>query len=181
MKTFPLEARKAFLSLPQESSHIATNAPRWAEVFTPIDHHGALDPSRTVVVGDRGTGKSFWSSVLINRDIRNLVAKQYPRLRLDKVEGQLAFSDGGMAAQHPASTEIATIIGKGYSAEDIWRGVLLSFSPYPPTNIPSSREGWEPVVNWVVADPARRNSEFRALDVALTKAGKNLCSGVRRT
>ena len=172
MKTFPLEARKAFLNLPQEPSQFATNAPRWAEVFTPIDHHGALDPNRTVVVGDRGTGKSFWSSVLINRDIRNLVAKQYPRLRLDKVEGRLAFSDGGMAARHPASTENATIIGKGYSPEDIWRGVLLSFSPYPPTNIPSFSEGWESVVDWVVADPARRNSEFRALDLALTKAGK---------
>jgi hypothetical protein len=112
MKRFPLEARIAFLNLPQESSHIATNAPRWAEVFTPNDHQGALDPNRSVVVGDRGTGKSFWSSVLINQDIRNLVAKQYPRLRLDKIEGKLAFSDGGIAAHHPVSTEIATIAGR---------------------------------------------------------------------
>ena len=172
MNTFPLEVRKVFLNLPQESSHIATTAPRWAEVFTPIDHHGALDPNRSVVVGDRGTGKSFWSSVLINQDIRNLVAKQYPRLGLEKVEGKLAFSDGGMAAQHPASTEIATLMGQGHAAEDIWRAVLLSFSPFPPADLPASTAGWLPVVEWVVADPARRNAEFRALDQALIKANR---------
>jgi hypothetical protein len=78
MTMFSLEVRKAFEKLPQESAHLATNAPKWAEVFTPNDHQGALDPDRSVVVGDRGTGKSFWSSVLINQDIRNLVAKRYP-------------------------------------------------------------------------------------------------------
>jgi hypothetical protein len=172
MTTFPLEVRQAFLDLPQESSHIATKAPRWAEVFTPSDHQGALDPNRSIVIGDRGTGKSFWSSVLINQDIRNLVAKQYPRLRLDKVEGKLAFSDGGMAADHPVSSEIATIVGMGYSAEDLWRGVLLRFSPFPPAGIPAWNAGWQPIVDWVVADPARRNVEFRTLDQALTRAGQ---------
>jgi hypothetical protein len=172
MKRFPLEARNAFLNLPQESSHIATNAPRWADVFTPNDHQGALDPNRCVVVGDRGTGKSFWSSVLINQDIRNLVAKQYPRLRLDRIEGKLAFSDGGMAALHPVSSEIATIAQMGYAAEDLWRAVLLSFSPFPPIDIPPHRAGWQSVVEWVASDPARRNAEFRALDQSLTEAGK---------
>jgi hypothetical protein len=172
MKRFPLEARKAFLNLPQESSHIATNAPRWAEVFTPNDHQGALDPNRSVVVGDRGTGKSFWSSVLINQDIRNLVAKQYPRLRLGQIEGKLAFSDGGMAAQHPVSTEIATIAGRKFAAEDLWRAVLLKLSPFPPIDIPPNSAGWQPVVEWVASDPSRRNAQFRALDLALTEAGR---------
>lgn len=98
---FPLEVRKAFYNLPQESAHLATNAPRWAEVFTPSGHQGALDPDRSVVVGDRGTGKSFWSSVLISRDIRNLVARRYPRLGLEKVDGRLGFSDAEMAANYP--------------------------------------------------------------------------------
>jgi hypothetical protein len=66
MTKFPLVVREAFENLPQESSHLATNAPKWGEVFTPNDHQGALDPDRSIVVGDRGTGKSFWSSVLIN-------------------------------------------------------------------------------------------------------------------
>ena len=173
MTKFPLVVREAFQNLPQESSHLATNAPKWAEVFTPNDHQGALDPDRSVVVGDRGTGKSFWSSVLINQDIRNLVAKRYPRLGLDKVEGKLAFSDAEMAAEHPGRNEIATIAASGHAAEDLWRAVLLRFAPFPPAGIPTASPGkWLSVVEWVAADPARRNAEFRALDQTLTKAGK---------
>src|SRR5271163_3278951 len=134
---FPLEVRKAFDNLPQESSHLATKAPRWAEVFTPNEHQGALDPDRGVVIGDRGTGKSFWSSVLISPNIRNLVARRYPRLRLDRVEGRLGFSDAEMMADHPGRAEIATIIGAGHRAEDLWRAVLLSFAPKPPMGIPA--------------------------------------------
>ena len=115
---FPLEVRKAFAKLPEEPAHIATKAPKWAEVFTPNDHQGALDPGRSVVVGDRGTGKSFWSSVLISQDIRNIVAQQYPRLGLDRVDAKLGFSNAEMGADHPARTEIAEILRAGHSAED---------------------------------------------------------------
>ena len=172
MTMFSLEVRKAFEKLPQESAHVATTAPKWAEVFTPNDHQGALDPDRSVVVGDRGTGKSFWSSVLINQDIRNLVAKRYPRLELDKVDGRLAFSDAEMAASHPGRNEIATIIGAGHTAEDLWRAVLLALSPYPPEGIPAFRAGWRPVVDWIAADPARRNAEFRTLDEVMASDRK---------
>jgi len=169
---FPLEVRKAFERLPQESAHLATNAPRWAEVFTPNDHQGALDPDRSVVVGDRGTGKSFWSSVLINQEIRNLVATRYPRLGLDKVEGKLGFSDAEMAADHPGRAQIAAIIRERYQAEDLWRAVLLRFAPFPPVGIPAVHSDWTPAVQWVASDPAKRNAEFRILDQALNKAGK---------
>lgn len=173
MTKFPLKVRNAFGRLPQESSHLATAAPIWAQVFTPNDHQGALDPNRCVVVGDRGTGKSFWSSVLINQDIRNLVAKRYPRLGLNKVDGKLAFSDAEMNADHPGRTEIAQIIQAGHQAEDLWRAVLLGLSPFPPDGIPAGAAGkWKPVVDWVAADPARRNAEFRTLDQALTQTGK---------
>ena len=106
MTTFPMGVRQAFLNLPEEPSHIATNAPKWPEVFTPDDHQGALDPNRCVVIGDRGTGKSFWSSVLIDQNIRSLVARQYPRIGLDHVDGRLGFSNAEMTAEHPGSAEI---------------------------------------------------------------------------
>ena len=169
---FPLEVRKAFAKLPEEPAHIATKAPKWAEVFTPNDHQGALDPGRSVVVGDRGTGKSFWSSVLISQDIRNIVAQQYPRLGLDRVEAQLGFSNAEMGADHPARTEIAEILRAGHSAEDLWRAVLLRLAPFPPSTMPAMASGWLQVVGWVAADASRRNADFRALDEALTQKGK---------
>ena len=169
---FPLEVRKAFERLDRETAHIATKAPQWAEVFTPHDHQGALDPDRSIVVGDRGTGKSFWSSVLINQGIRAIVAEQYPSIGLDRVDGRLGFSDAEMAAQHPGATEIASIMETGHSAEDIWRAVLLGLAPFPVEGLPPTNSGWRSVVDWVATDPARRNTDFRALDSMLTQAGK---------
>ena len=94
-----------------------------------------------------------------------------PDLRLDKVEGRLGFSDAEMAADHPGRSEIAKIISEGHSAEDLWRAVLLSFAPEPPAGIPPFKSGWKAVVEWVAADPAKRNAEFGAIDHALNEAG----------
>ena len=171
---FPLLVREAFTKLDRETAHLATNAPRWADVFTPPDHQGALDPDRPMVIGDRGTGKSFWSSVLISNEIRNIVATEYPTLALKSVEGRLGFSDAAMAvnASHPSATEIATIMQAGFKAEDLWRAVLLRQAPCPPPEMPDGSQSWQAAVEWVAADPARRNADFRTLDQALIESGK---------
>ncbi|MGC8525411.1 MAG: hypothetical protein ACP5M5_14115 [Acidibrevibacterium sp.] len=163
---FPIIVREAFKSLPDEASHSATQAPEGRAVFTPADHEGALDPHRSVVVGDRGTGKSFWSSVLINQDIKALVAKSYSRLGLDRVEGRLGFSDGEMAARHPSRSEIKSIMDN-FSAEDLWRAVLLRFAPITIPSAPQKESAWSEWVSWVAEDPARRNEAFRRLDNSL--------------
>jgi hypothetical protein len=169
---FGLDVRSGLVGLPEEASHIATKEPKWSEVFTPDDHQGALDPNRPIVIGDRGTGKSFWSSVLISKRIRDLVATRYPRLSLDKVEGRLGFSDADMRASHPGRNEISSLIEKGFEAEDLWRAVILRLSPYPPAGMPNSDNGWEDAVRWVTTDAAKRNSEFGILDRRLTQANQ---------
>lgn len=171
--TFPLDVRQLFLNLPEEAAHIATTPPEWRHVFTPRDHEGALSPHRTVVIGDRGTGKSFWSSVLVDPQTLGLVAKRYPKLKLERVYAKLAFSEGQMKADHPSPTEIADLIGTGADAEDIWRAVALSFAPCPPDGMPDYGTGnWRPVVDWVRADPARRNGSFRQINERLVGAGQ---------
>jgi hypothetical protein len=166
---FPTIVREAFKSLPDVASHEASKPPEKENVFTPADHAGALDPHRAVVVGDRGTGKSFWSSVLINRDIRNLVAQFYPRLPLAQVEGKLGFSDDRMTEDHPTPNVIANIIHEGYSAEDLWRAVMLCRAPIPTPDAPNGGPSpdWLKWTQWVATDPARRNAAFRALDETL--------------
>jgi len=171
---FPIIVREAFKLLPDEASHIASKPPQKENVFTPADHAGALDPHRAVVVGDRGTGKSFWSSVLIDRDIRNLVAQLYPRLPLAQVEAGLGFSDDRMTEDHPTPSVIANIVNEGYSAEDLWRAVMLCLAPIPTPGAPNvgPSPDWLKWTQWVAADPARRNAAFRALDEALARQNR---------
>jgi hypothetical protein len=56
--------RSGLQMLPQVAAHNAAAIPDLRTIFTPQSHEGALDPVREIVVGDRGVGKSFWSSVL---------------------------------------------------------------------------------------------------------------------
>lgn len=176
MTPFPLSVRDAFARLPDEADHIATRPPEWAATFTPQAHQGALDPARTIVIGDRGTGKSFWSSVLVDDAMRQRVARQYPALGLGRVVGALGFSgdsfSSGSIAEGPTANAIGRIASSEERTEALWRSVLLARSPFPPAGLKSLGNDWERATNWVLEDPELRNKEFRALDEALGQGAR---------
>lgn len=60
------------------------NQAKLEEMFAPQHHGNALNWSTTLVLGARGTGKSFWASVLNQDDTRTLAGALYPRLGLDQ-------------------------------------------------------------------------------------------------
>ena len=74
-------------------SSLATVPPDQSQIYAPDGHETALDPERPVVVGGRGTGKSFWSATLLNQETRLFIAPNYPRLQLDRCEVALGFAD----------------------------------------------------------------------------------------
>jgi hypothetical protein len=87
--------------LPQVAAHNATETPDLRTIFTPRSHEGALDPAREIVVGDRGVGKSFWSSVLKDDAARAAVAPIYPRLGLVELSVSLGFSEVIARREYP--------------------------------------------------------------------------------
>lgn len=171
MKPFPLPVRDAFANLPDEAHHDATKPPDWAATFTPQGHQGALDPARTIVIGDRGTGKSFWSSVLVDDAMRRRVARQYPALGLDRVVSALGFSGNAFANSYPTASVIGRIGSNEERTEALWRSVLLARSPFPPPALRVVGNDWELATQWVLEDPALRNAEFRELDETLAQKG----------
>ena len=68
-----------------ETMAATTEQPDPKALYVVQGHERALDPDTTVVVGDRGTGKSFWSAALNGPTTRHLIASQLPRLRLETV------------------------------------------------------------------------------------------------
>ena len=58
--------RAALSALKQNTADIGSAPPAWERVLTIREHEGALDPSRPIVIGDRGTGKSFWTGVIFS-------------------------------------------------------------------------------------------------------------------
>jgi len=55
------------------------------DIYAPEAHAAALDPNTPIVLGARGSGKSFWSGVLGREETRAAAVSAYPRLGLDKL------------------------------------------------------------------------------------------------
>ena len=119
--------RQALGELQPGSAHQAQNPPNPAAIFTPLLHANALDAQRSLVVGNRGVGKSFWSSVLTHSETREAIALQYPRLSLKQVRAVLGFHEDAGKDDGPAPSPevLSSLLKQGREPEEIWRGVLL--------------------------------------------------------
>lgn len=77
--------RAALRDLPSDHDADGDHAPSPHEIFAPEQHASALDPYSTIVVGARGTGKSFWAGVLNHDNTRQVAGEFYPHLGLDRL------------------------------------------------------------------------------------------------
>ncbi len=150
---FPTEAVRRSLDDLPETLAATTDQPDPRELFVVPGHERALDPDSTLVVGERGTGKSFWSAAL-NGDLpRRLIAVQLPRLRLDKLDTSWGFSVSTRNRDHP-SRRVLQRLQTDFEAEDIWRTVILhQLADRYSDGLPA--DTWEARVRYVAADPER--------------------------
>lgn len=153
--------RDTLASLPPGSAHQASIPPDPAAIFAPQLHASALDPQRVLVIGNRGVGKSFWSSVLTHKQTRDAVAQYYPRLALQDIEGVLGFHEdaGKDEGPSPSPAILKELLKAGNDPQDIWRAVLLkALSGIMPIDLPPSLSG---VIQWCAADIDRMERTLR--------------------
>lgn len=88
--------RRAITEIPGDVSNdaVGEHVARVEDMYAPETHAAALDPGSPIVLGTRGTGKSFWSGVLGQKDTRAEAALAYPRLGLSKI--RVAFGYTGI-------------------------------------------------------------------------------------
>lgn len=122
---YPVDAVRRSLDALPETIAATTEQPDPRAMFVVLGHERALDPESTIVVGDRGTGKSFWSAALNSPVTRGLIHGQLPRLRLDRVEASWGFSVSTRNQDHPSRRVLQRLKSEGYAAEEIWRAVVL--------------------------------------------------------
>ncbi|MCB2262409.1 MAG: hypothetical protein LGR52_05645 [Candidatus Thiosymbion ectosymbiont of Robbea hypermnestra] len=153
VKLFPAEAVRGSLDDLPETLAATTEQPNPRELFVVPGHERALDPDSTLVVGDRGTGKSFWSAALNGDLTRRLIAAQLPRLKLDRVDVSWGFSVATHNQTHP-SRRVLQQLWAEFDAEDIWRSVILH-QLADRYDEPLATDTWAERVHYVVADPER--------------------------
>ncbi|MCZ0737714.1 hypothetical protein [Phreatobacter sp. AB_2022a] len=127
-------------------------------------HANALDPQRSLVIGNRGVGKSFWSSVLTHHETREAVAPSYPRLPLMRIQAVLGFHEDAGKDDGPApSPAVLSALHKdGHDPEAIWRAVLLkglggTIGDALPTSL-------KDIIAWSNADVERCEHALRRAD-----------------
>jgi hypothetical protein len=89
--------RDALAAIPGDvsSDAVGANVAKLNDIYAPETHAAALDPEIPVVLGSRGTGKSFWASVLGQADTRQAAARAYPRLNLGSITVSFGFTGIG--------------------------------------------------------------------------------------
>ena len=122
--------RAAIAGIPGDLSNDAVGAhvAGLDEIYAPETHAAALDPHAPIVLGSRGSGKSFWASVLGRDQTRAAVAGAYPRLALDKTLAEFGYTglggpDGIGADQIDAAVPPA---GGIEEAKIFWWATVLS-------------------------------------------------------
>lgn len=164
--------RRALAELEPAPSHDATVPPATQQIYTPPGHESALDPERVLVIGGRGTGKSFWSAALLDSTTRKFVSRSYPRLELRRCHVELGF--GGVDADingAPSREELDDLIDvDGHKAEKIWRAIFLrAASRALQLDVRNTLRGPRGLVAWVEQDAARTQQKLRELDEELQK------------
>lgn len=91
------DIRHGIANIPGDVANDAVGAyvPKLEDIYAPETHAAALDPTTPIVVGARGTGKSFWSGVLGQAATKAAAAVAYPRLGLNNVVVAFGFTGIG--------------------------------------------------------------------------------------
>ncbi|MEA3643402.1 MAG: hypothetical protein VBE63_26230 [Lamprobacter sp.] len=167
---FPtVQVRQSLDELP-ETMAVSTAEPNPSELYVVLGHERALDPDSTLVVGDRGTGKSFWSAALNSPVSRALIHAQLPRLHLDRVQTSWGFSVSTRNEDHPSRRVLQHLQGR-FAPEDIWRAVVLRQL--------AGRYGeelradtWDDAVTFVAENPEQEERLLNRISSRLAAEGK---------
>lgn len=156
--------REGLRALPASASQHSDKAPSPEEIFFPYSHASAIDPQRTLVVGNRGVGKSFWAHSLVQSDTRALIADTYERFS-GKDRAVFGFHGADAEAIAPSKELLAKSRLGRVSEEVIWRAVLIrAVKSEISTTVP---DDFVSLVRWCEQETELQQRTLRQADEAL--------------
>ncbi len=163
------DLRAVMANFPPLESHAPQTRIDLADIYFPKSHAAALDPDRSLVIGNRGMGKSFWASALVNSETRERVAEALPEARLghSDIDVRFGFAEGEGAAGI-SRDELALSFNRGNPVEQIWRAVTLpAIARHAGRTAPSSLTDR---LRFVADEPGEVREIMRAADSRLAES-----------
>lgn len=167
---FPLEFRRVIVNaLPEDTSRHG-RAPALCHTYLLAAHAKALRPASMLVVGIRGSGKSFWWAALQQESHRALIGRRIDLGGHTRVS--TGFGEQPSPNDYPGEDVIASL-ARRFEARKIWLTVVLrhvagSHLPEAFTAAPS----WELRTDWVVSNPAMVEEALYRADEVLDRYGR---------
>ena len=123
--------RKALKHCGQHYDQIPTTSVDTKTMYAPPAHEVALAFDRPLIVGGRGTGKSYWAAALCQPKARKRLMKLYPRarrsLRDTRIFHGFAGTLGAESAPFAATAgELLDLVERA-PPDHVWRAVLCRF------------------------------------------------------
>ncbi len=166
---FPANELRTLLAkaIPEELAVFGSQMPAPRNLYVPTIHARALHPDTMLVVGIRGSGKSFWWTALQSAEHRRLVANCLQRA---EVNDNTRISPGFGAAIDPNNFPGKIILAKlleDYEPRDIWRAIVIRHVLGNASELPAN--DWRERIVWIKDNPEN-------VERALYKADQDLYS-----
>ena len=164
--------REALDTVPAEVSHHGTHPPDPKDVYVVPGHEKALNPDTLIIVGDRGTGKSFWSAALHSETTRILINQQLRRLNLRSTNVSWGFASEVGSQDYPSHRTLSDLVQKKkLLPDDIWRTVFLH-QLLGRTSWGDGIENWEQRVQWVAENSEKAEARISEINANLRSEGR---------
>lgn len=167
--------RDSIAAIPGDVSNDAVGAyeARVDDIFAPATHAAALHPVNPIVVGSRGTGKSFWSGVLGQTSTRSAAAKAYPKLGLDDIDVVFGFTGigGPEGISAEALNALVPLDANASTARAFWWATVLRSAVVG--HVGSSKKKLSEVLS-VAADLEKRDELLSQCESKLFEQRKTL-------
>jgi hypothetical protein len=148
-------------ALPEDTS-LHGKEPELRYTYLPATHAKALRPGSMLVVGIRGSGKSFWWSALQKPELRDAVGKDIGVNKNTKVS--TGFGERHSPDNYPGKDTLTSLLEE-FDARSIWRTIVLKqvCGGHLPQEF-NSLKNWKNRVNWLKANPEPVEQLFYQID-----------------
>ncbi len=157
--------RDVLKAIPRDQASSIATPPADEDILYLPSHASVLDPSVALVIGNRGMGKTFWASALVDPTTRKFISERGKVSRtvasLKDFIVSFAFADR-QGVMGVSSNHIATY--RKFEPENYWRAVLIEkiAEAINTSGVPSFKE--------MLADTEKALKTLADLDQQLTQA-----------
>lgn len=143
-------------------------------MYMPASHAKALGLGSSVVVGMRGSGKSYWTAVLNSDEHRQYVARAGRLPELLKTHVAIGFALDASSIEFPTPLELSNLIKSGIDPSDVWHTIVLSRALATLGRTGFDSESWEQAVQWYADNRLEGAALLAKCDRELADKGQSL-------